>query len=141
MAILTLCPPHIVCRIVPSTTQKSPHVHARQLCTFVLMQGGKVVSLGCKVTNLTSHGHSHLVSTLCCVSSCPLHHTIVTLCEHSHLTWPFSSHIHMPPPCENNIFHLAWKNSQNSRETTPIPSIRYLLRATNNVKNHIDYNK
>ena len=26
--------------------------------------------------------------------------------------------------CENNIFHLTWKNSQNSREATPFPSIR-----------------
>ena len=25
---------------------------------------------------------------------------------------------------ENNIFHLVWKNSQNSREATPFPSIR-----------------
>ena len=28
--------------------------------------------------------------------------------------------------CDNNIFHLAWKNSQNSHEETPFPSIRYL---------------
>ena len=37
----------------------------------------------------------------------------------------------VPPPCENNIFHLAWKNSQKSHAATPIPLIRYLLRATN----------
>ena len=35
----------------------------------------------------------------------------------------------MSPPHETNIFHLAWKNSQKSHAATPIPSIRYLLRA------------
>ena len=32
---------------------------------------------------------------------------------------------HMPPSVQNNIFHLAWKNSQNSCEATPFPSIRH----------------
>ena len=36
----------------------------------------------------------------------------------SHLTW-FQSHL-----AWNNIFHLVWKNSQNSRAATPFPSIR-----------------
>ena len=30
---------------------------------------------------------------------------------------------------ENNNFHLAWKNSQKSNETRPIPSIRYLYES------------
>ena len=30
---------------------------------------------------------------------------------------------------ENNIFHLTWKNSQNSREATLFPSIRYLYKS------------
>ena len=53
----------------------------------------------------------------------------VTSCETHHLL--LASHLTCSPPCENNIFHLAWKNSQKSHEATPIPSIRYLLRATN----------
>ena len=39
------------------------------------------------------------------------------------------SHLTCSPPCKNNIFHLAWKNSQNSHEATPIPSIRYLYES------------
>ena len=41
----------------------------------------------------------------------------------SHLAW-VQSHLTCSPPCKNNIFHLTWKNSQNSREATPFPSIR-----------------
>ena len=37
---------------------------------------------------------------------------------------------HLSPPRKNNIFHLTWKNSQKSHAATPIPSTRYLLRAT-----------
>ena len=96
----------------------------------------------------TSRGNSHLV--------CPLHHSkspqvcILTLCTYSHLMCPppplkshlmpiLSTHSHLAyifspcvlPSTQNNIFHLAWKNSQKSHAATPIPSIRYLLRATN----------
>ena len=39
----------------------------------------------------------------------------------SHLVW-VQSHLTCSPPIENNIFHLAWENSQNSREATPFPS-------------------
>ena len=33
------------------------------------------------------------------------------------------------PPCENNIFHLTWKNSQKNHEATPFPSVRYLYES------------
>ena len=66
----------------------------------------------CDFANLTTHGHSHLTSTSCCVSSCPLHHAKVTLHDLSHIVWPYSSHIHLalcvklpPPPCKS---HLVW---------------------------------
>ena len=44
-----------------------------------------------------------------------------------HLRCSFQSHLIWveATPCVNNIFHLAWKNSQNSREATPFPSIKY----------------
>ena len=32
---------------------------------------------------------------------------------------------HMMPQSKNNIFHLAWKNSENGHEATLFPSIRY----------------
>ena len=67
---------------------------------------------------LTSHAHSTTQSHLMPISS-----------THSHLVYIFSPH--MLPSTQNNIFHLAWKNSQKSHAATPIPSIRYLLRATN----------
>ena len=101
-----------LCWVVPSTMQKSPHM-----------------------ATLTSRANSHLMSTLhALMSSCPLHHTKVTLCDHSHLAWQFSSHVHLTcsPPCKHNIFHLAWKNSKKNHAATPFPSIRYLFRATNN---------
>ena len=47
---------------------------------------------------------------------------------------PISTLLHVPLPHKNNIFHLAWKNSQKSHSATPIPSIRYLLRATKKTK-------
>ena len=48
----------------------------------------------------------------------------------SHLVW-VQSHLACSPPCENNIFHLSWKNSQNSHEATPFTSIRYLYESPN----------
>ena len=42
----------------------------------------------------------------------------------SHLAW-VQSHFMCCTLHENSIFHLAWKISQNSREATPFPSIRY----------------
>ena len=110
---------HILTSRVPSTTQShlvytfSPRVHILTLCA-----------------------HSHL--------TCPLHHSksphvhILTLCAHSHLACPLhhskSPRTHLEytllTSTQNNIFHLAWKNSQKSHAATPIPSIRYLLRAT-----------
>ena len=36
----------------------------------------------------------------------------------------FQSHLACSPLCKNNIFHLVWKNSPKSHETSPIPSIR-----------------
>ena len=98
-------------RVVPSTPQShlacifSPHIHI-----------------------LTSRTYSHL--------ACPLHHSksprvhILTSCTHSHLTYIFSPHV--LPSTQNNIFHLAWKNSQKSHAATPIPSISCLLRTTKN---------
>ena len=47
----------------------------------------------------------------------------------SYLVW-VQSYFTCSPPCENNIFHLTWKNSQNNHETTPFPPIRYLLGVT-----------
>ena len=35
------------------------------------------------------------------------------------------SHLTYSPPHQNNVFHLMWKNSQNSCEATPFPSIKY----------------
>ena len=46
----------------------------------------------------------------------------------SYLTW-VQSHL-----VSNNIFHLAWKNSQNSRAATPFPSIRYLYESPINLE-------
>ena len=75
---------------------KSPHAHARQLC------------------HLASCGNCHLTSTShALVSSCPLHHAEVTLCDHCHLMWHLSPYIHLmcpsvdlsPPPCKS---HLTW---------------------------------
>ena len=64
----------------------------------------------------------------------------VTLHDHSHLEWAFLPCIHLTcsPLHENNILHLLWKNSPKSHEATPIPSIRYLLRATNKLKKMVD---
>ena len=41
----------------------------------------------------------------------------------SHFVW-VQFQLKCSPPHKNNIFHLAWKNSQNSCETTPFPSIK-----------------
>ena len=74
----TLCPPHVpLCQVVPSTMQKSPHM-----------------------TILTSCGNCHLMSTShALMLSCPLHHTKVTSCDHSHLAWQLSPCVHLMYPC------------------------------------------
>ena len=46
----------------------------------------------------------------------------------SHLMW-VQSQLVCSPPLKNNIFHLGWKNFQNSREATPFPSIRYRYKS------------
>ena len=46
----------------------------------------------------------------------------------SHLTW-VQSHLACSHPCENNIFNLTWKNSQNSLEASPFPLVRYLYES------------
>ena len=140
MTILTLCDNcHLVstsCRVVPSTMQKSPCVTiltSRGNCHLASTLGDQfptshrhshITSISCDhiLTSQPPHetifylcGHSHLVSTPhALMSSCPLHHAKVTLCDHSHLMWQFSSHVYLAcsPPHKNNIFHLAWKNSQ-----------------------------
>ena len=85
---------------------------------------------------VTSHTHSYLMYTFSprvhiltsCAPSTIQSHLMPTSSTHSHLTYIFSPR--MLPSTENNIFHLVWKNSQKSHAATPIPSIRYLLRAT-----------
>ena len=47
----------------------------------------------------------------------------------SHITW-VQSHLMCPPPWKNNIFHLAWKNSQKSR-SNPVSINKVPLRVTN----------
>ena len=78
---------------------------------------------------LTSRGHSHLTWPFLPHMTFTTSHTFQMrsplLHDHSHLKWAFSPCVHLAlsPPCENNIFYLAWKNSQKSHEATPIPSI------------------
>ena len=103
----------------------------------------------------TSCGHFHLARTQdhflrygeessppCQKSPCMV---LLTLCGYFHLTCPLppdrklshmhpnmaanispSMHLMCSPPCENNIFHVMWKNSQKKHEATPIPPIGYL---------------
>ena len=86
---------------------------------------------------VTSHTHSHLAYTFSphihiLTSRAPSttqSHLMPISSTHSQLAYIFSPHV--LPSTQNNIFHLAWKNSQKSHAATPIPSIRYLLRATN----------
>ena len=103
---------HILTLRAPATTQ-SPHAHL-------------AYTFSPRIHILTSRTYSHLA----CPSTTQSH-LMPTSRTHSHLTYIFSPH--MLPSTQNNIFHLAWKNSQKSHVATPIPSIRYLLRATNNL--------
>ena len=93
---------------------------------------------------LTSHrafllcvGHFHLALGI------PTSHAphIYTLLHHhhhiSHLMYSLpqqqTSHLISSPTCDLNILYLTWKNSQNSDEAIPIPSIyKVPLCATNN---------
>ena len=85
---------------------------------------------------VTSHTHSHLVYTFSphvhiltsLAPSTTQSHLVPILSTYSHLAYIFSPCV--LPSTQNNIFLLVWKNSQKSHAATPIPSIRYLLRAT-----------
>ena len=135
------------CRSVPLHHTKSPcmkhetaltsppHVHARWLWgSKCLLHHTKSPCAKCK-TALASPPHVH--ARLLWGSKCPLHHT-KSLSWNATPSASISPHVHLacPPPHENNIFHLTWKNSQKSQETRPIPSIRYLLRATKKAHNN-----
>ena len=86
------------------------------------------------------------------VTSCPPHMHILTSCTYSHLTCSppppllkvtlrpprihiltshTYSHLACSPPPKIICFTSHGKNSQKSHAATPIPLIRYLLRATN----------
>ena len=52
---------------------------------------------------------------------------------HFNFTWLEFNLTSLLPPLKNNIFHLAWKNSQNNREATLFPSIRYSTSHQKNV--------
>ena len=108
LLILTLHPSHVT---------KCPLHH-----TKVIMRGGREMTFD---SHLTSISRAHIE-----MSPPP---TKVT--SHKHflpcVTILISCPPHMPPPCKNNIFYLMWKNSQKSHAATPIPSKRYLSRATN----------
>ena len=144
-----------LCRVVPSTPQShlvrifSPRIHILTSHTYSHLvcppPPFKVTSrthshLACPPPpfKVTSHTHSHLVYTFSprvhiLTSHAPSttqSHLVPISSTHSHLAYIFSPHV--LPSTQNNIFHLAWKNSQKSHAATPIPSIRYLLRATNN---------
>ena len=101
----------------PSSVTKCPLHH-----TKVLTWGG------CEITF-----NSHLAPILHASTKMSPPPAKVTLCKHFSLsvTIPILCPPRVPPPRENNIFHLAWKNSQESHAAIPIPSIRYVLRATN----------
>ena len=107
---------HLVWPSVPFTTPKfSCEVHMRWLSILTLHPSCvPPTKMSPPNTKVTSHKH---------FSPCI---TILILCPP-----------HVPPPRENNIFHLAWKNSEKSQAATPIPSIRYLLRATKYVNQKI----
>ena len=71
---------------------------------------------------------SEFPSFLMFISISPLPHFCYQGSFQSHLTW-VQSHLACSHPCENSIFHLAWKNSRNSHEVTPFPSMRYLYES------------
>ena len=128
---VTSCPPHMPsCWVIPVTMQKSPHVTILTSCSNLMLSYHTTTQRSSHVTILTTHQKSHLVPTPhALMLSWPCHHRKVTLHDHSHLMQ--QSHLACFLPCKNNISHLTWKNSQESHTVTPIPSIRYPLRATN----------
>ena len=66
--------------------------------------------------------------------TCTLHGRYLTcsvpplICKSScvHPTMAANISFGVLPACKNNIFHIEWKNSLNSNETTSIPSLRLL---------------
>ena len=121
--ILTLCAPSTIQSHLTYTL--SPCVHILTLCTYS--------HLVCPPSTIQSHlvytfsPRIHILTS--CALSTTQSHLVPTSSTHSHLAYIFSPRV--LPSTQNNIFHLAWKNSQKSHAATPIPSIRYLLRATN----------
>ena len=127
---------HILTSCAPLHHSKSPRIHILTLRThshLAYIFSPRVPPPPFKVTSCT---HSHVVYTFSprvhilnsCAPSTTQSHLVPTSSTHSHLTYIFSPRV--LPSTQNNIFHLAWKNSQKSHAATPIPSIRYLLRAT-----------
>ena len=102
------------------------------------------------VAILISRGNSHLACIFLphVLPSTTQSHLVSTLSTHSHLTWHLSSRVailishgnshltwiflpNMLPTTQNNIFPPHVENSQKCHAATPIPSVRYLLQATN----------
>ena len=108
---------------------KSPYIHL--MCIF---SPCVLPSTSTTQSHLisTSHAYSHLV---CSPPHPPLK---VTLCPpRMHI---LTSHIYCSPPPKIICLTSCGKNSQKSHVATPIPSIRYLLRATNYRKTRMTLN-
>ena len=126
----------------PPSFKVTSHTHSHLMYTFsphVHILTSRAPSTTQSHLVPISSTHSHLAYTFSprvhILTLCgPLHHSksprihILTSLTHSHLAYIFSPRV--LPSTQNNIFHLAWKNSQKSHAAIPIASIRYLLRAT-----------
>ena len=136
----TLCGAQGACEVTFGVCISScPLHHTKSPCMDILTMHpphvGILTSLPPCMGILTSHpphvGHEVTLGGGG-VLSCPLHHTKSPLSFPMFISISLHVNLMCSPPCKNNIFGLVWKNSQKSR--TSIPSIRYLLRATNNLK-------
>ena len=122
---------HVLTSHAPLHHSKSPRAHVLTLCTHSYLAYIFSPHVSPPPFKVTSRTHSHLAYIFSprVPPSTTESHLAHTSRTHSHLVYIFSPGV--LPSTQNNIFHLAWKNSQKGHAATPIPSIRYLLRATN----------
>ena len=137
---------HLACPPPPFKVTSCTHSHLEYTfspCVHILTSRAPLHhSKSPRVHILTSRTHSHLTYIFSprVPPSTIQSHLVYTFSPRVHiLTLRTYSHLVCSPPSKIISFTLAWKNSQKSHAATPIPSIRYLLRATNNRLNDSTY--
>ena len=114
-----------------------------QYCAMKLKECSQILSIVVpEVCSLIVHAVLYLkkVNWSNIVTKCPLHpkqnfgFVWIFWCLFQFNLMRVQSHLTCSPPCENKYLSSCMEKFPKSHEATPIPSIRYLLRATNYIK-------